>query len=222
MAQQLQQEPGGTGAAVPPRPAAQQAQAQPPSPPPTSGAAATAPDYLTGGGFYPQVHYGPQPGRATAAAGGSHPSTPGGGVPAIESFGRPSAPSLLDLEYHPPPSMPLGGGMGLVSGGSAPAAYPPLAQVAAHGQQQAPQQLPLSESGRRMSAPRLEDDAFFGDVPAAPLSRPASESAATGSGSGNPFSRQSAADDLGERWAGWSAALAAGCGVSRAGAAPLR
>lgn len=95
------------------------------------------------------------------------------GTQELDTFSRPSAPSLLDLEYPPPPGMPLGGGLAAV-GGLQP---PPAAALSAPplGQPPRPTEVPLSASGRRMSAPRLEDEAWWDGTPALPPSRPASE-----------------------------------------------
>lgn len=96
-----------------------------------------------------------------------------GSTQELDTFSRPSAPSLLDLEYPPPPGMPLGGGLAAV-GGLQP---PPAAALSAPplGQPSRPTEVPLSASGRRMSAPRLEDEAWWDGTPALPPSRPASE-----------------------------------------------
>ena len=98
--------------------------------------------------------------QAAAAAGGG---TPGGsGAVHLDSNGRPSAPALLDMDYPPLGSMPLGAGLGAAAGAGRP------------------QQPPLSASGRHMSAPRLEDAGWWSDAPPAPISRPASETMAAG------------------------------------------
>lgn len=91
----------------------------------------------------------------------------------LDTFSRPSAPSLLDVEYPPPPGMPLGGGLAAV-GGLQP---PPAAALSAPpmGQAARPTEVPLSASGRRMSAPRLEDEGWWDGTPAVAPSRPASE-----------------------------------------------
>jgi hypothetical protein len=156
-----------------------------------AAAAAAGPDYLTGG-FYPPVHFDQQPGSAPGGPAAGAPAYPlygtssapphmasamqaaASGPQDLDTFSRPSAPSLLDLEYPPPPGMPLGGGLAAVGGLQPPPAAalsaPPMGQ-----QGQRPEELPLSASGRRMSAPRLEDEAWWEGTPALPPSRPASE-----------------------------------------------
>ncbi|KAL4436738.1 hypothetical protein ABPG75_003877 [Micractinium tetrahymenae] len=203
VAQQLQQQQDGgppLSGSGQPRP-----QAAPP-PGATSAAAPQQADYLTGGSFYPQVHHAEQPGSAppvgapgalqhsggsappqlagalqaaAAGASGSLPGPPGAPLPATQSYGRPSAPTLLDMDY-PPPAVGV-------------------------GPDGRPQHLPISVSGRHQSAPRLEDDSWWSSTPAVPPSRAHSEmgpgaaaaaavasappglAGAGGSGSCNPF-----------------------------------
>lgn len=116
----------------------------------------------------PQMSADMQAAAAAGAAGGAGTSTPStpGGVPLaqLESFGRPTAPSLLDFDY--PPAAPLAGGLAAAassSGGAGPSAPPQQGQLG------------TTLSGRHMSAPGLEDDSWWQNTPAAPPSRPSSE-----------------------------------------------
>ena len=97
---------------------------------------------------------------AGAGAGGSYAPQ----QQPLDAYSRPSAPSLLDFDYAPAPGMPLSGGLA-----AATLSCPPVGQAARPGE------LPLSASGRRMSAPRLEDEAWWEGAPAVAPSRPASE-----------------------------------------------
>ncbi len=122
----------------------------------------------SGGSAPPQLAGALQ--AAAASAGGPAPSSP---LPPTQSYGRPSAPTLLDADY-PPPAV-----------GAGPA--------------DRPQHLPVSVSGRHQSAPRLEDESWWSSTPAVPPSRAQSELAggaavasappglAGAGGSGNPF-----------------------------------
>jgi hypothetical protein len=184
VARQMSQEQEAAGAeGAPASVATPTAPEAPPSAPAVPAAAAGAaagaaerPDYLTGG-FYPRVYHADPPLQPAAQGSGGYPAstpeTPGPGVENLQSFGRPSAPALLDLDY-PLPQLPLAAGAAALTGSSSGGV------VAAR-----PSHLPISTSGRHASAPRLQDDAWLSDVPAAPPSRAASESgAAAASGGG--------------------------------------
>lgn len=144
---------------LPHRPAAVPLQARPQQPSTLQHSGGSAPPQLAGALQ-----------AAAASAGGPAPSSP---LPPTQSYGRPSAPTLLDTDY-PPPAV-----------GAGPA--------------DRPQHLPVSVSGRHQSAPRLEDESWWSSTPAVPPSRAQSELAGgaavasappglTGAGgSGNPF-----------------------------------